>query len=466
MIRGDAGGDHSPARDRTASWRRLPRPRTASRSRSPGGSAVARIVVYLGLTSFFTDVSAEMVTAVLPVYLVLYLQLSPLAFGAVDGVYQGATVLVRLIAGAVADRWQRHRDVAAAGYALSALSKLGLLAAGAGWAPIALATAADRIGKGIRTAPRDAMIANSSPTARLGAAFGVHRAFDTAGAMLGPIVAFGILALAPGAFDAVFVSSFAAALIGLGVICLLVDNRTNAPRGGRVGRASACATHHRCPGCVRSGLLHGQLDGPVSFSTGLGLLRGAGFRVVVAAGAALGLATVSDGFVYLILQRRGELRPELVPLMYVGTALVYMVLAVPVGRLSDRIGRPRVFLAGYGLLLAVYLGLLLAAPGGTAMPLAAACLIALGAYYAATDGVLAALASALVPADVRATGLALLATSTSAARMGASLLFGALWAWAGVETAIGAFAAAMAGALLVAAVLLGRPPAPPGPPAT
>src|SRR5262249_36633556 len=129
--------------DRAESWRWVLRTRTAARRRAPRAWAIAPTVVFLGLTSFFTDISTEMVNAVLPIYLVVSLGLSPLTFGAVDAVYQGSSVLFRLLAGVVADRWQRHRDVAAFGYALSTLSRLGLLIAGAAWAPIATVIAVD-----------------------------------------------------------------------------------------------------------------------------------------------------------------------------------------------------------------------------------------------------------------------------------------------------------------------------------
>src|SRR5262249_22370723 len=162
-------------------------------------------VLFLGLTSMVTDISSEMISTILPLYLVFTLHLAPLEFGIVDGLYQGAAALVRVASGFVADRWRRHKEVAALGYALSAVCKLGILAAGSVWTALAGIVLIDRIGKGIRTAPRDALISLSSPQEELGTAFGVHRALDTAGAMIGPLVAFGLLALTPGAFDAIFV---------------------------------------------------------------------------------------------------------------------------------------------------------------------------------------------------------------------------------------------------------------------
>src|SRR5919197_383228 len=185
---------------------------------------VSRTVVLLGLVSLFTDISAEMVATVLPLYLVFNLGLSPLQFGAVDGVYQGAAALVRVAGGFVGDRWRRYKEVAAVGYGVSAVCKLAFLPVGAAWTALTWIVFIDRTGKGIRTAPRDALISLSTPRERLGTAFGVHRALDTAGAMLGPFVAFGLLAIAPLAFDAVFAVSFCFAIVGLLVIALFVRN--------------------------------------------------------------------------------------------------------------------------------------------------------------------------------------------------------------------------------------------------
>src|SRR5215216_3723551 len=196
------------------------------------GFGVSRNVVGLGFTSLFTDISSEMVSAVLPMYLVLFLRLSPLQFGLVDGLYQGVGALVKIAFGFAADRLARHKEVAFLGYALSAVCKIGLIAVGSAWGLLAAVVIADRTGKGIRTAPRDALISLSTPPSQLGLAFGVHRALDTCGAMIGPLIAFGLLSMLPNAFDAVFVASLSFAVIGLGVLGLFVENRAMlAPAG-------------------------------------------------------------------------------------------------------------------------------------------------------------------------------------------------------------------------------------------
>jgi MFS family permease len=374
-------------------------------------------VYFLGLTSLLTDVSSEMVTSILPLYAVFALGLTPLQYGLIDGLYQGAAALARLAGGVLADRWQRNREVAAVGYALSAVCKPALLAVGGVWGALAAVIALDRIGKGIRTPSRDALISLSSAPRRLGLAFGVHRAFDTTGALLGPIAAFAILALLPDGYDVVFVTSFCVALAGLAVLLLFVRNP-------------------RAPGVAR------PAEQP-SLQAAVGLLRAPRFRAVVLGVAALGLTSVADAFFYLRIQRDTSMSPSLFPLLYVGTAVTYLLLAIPAGRLGDRIGRGRVFLLGHGLLVAACLAPF-ALPSAAAGWSAWLTLALLGAYYACTDGVLMAAASAYLPAQLRASGFAIVTTSSGLARLVSSLLFGAVWNVWGIETALLWFAAGLA----------------------
>ena len=386
-------------------------------------------VLALGLVSMFTDVSAEMVTAVLPAYLVLGLHLSLTQYGVLDGLYTGATALTRLLGGYLADRFRRPKVVALVGYGLSALAKVGLLgAAGAG--SIGAVIAADRTGKGIRTAPRDALIAQSVPERDLGQAFGVHRSLDAVGAFLGPLAALGLLALAGTAdYRVVFVGSLCVALVGLVLLGLFVREPAT-PAGGAaaVGGPAVLSPQGR-PRVHR-------------------LLRAGTFRRLCVVAALLGLVTVGDGFVYLVLQDRDDLPVRAFPLLAVGTSLAFLVLAVPLGRLADRVGRWPVVVSGYGCLLTVYL-LLSAGSGPLWLVLAL-----YGAFYAATDGVLAALAVPLIPEPLRTTGLALLQTGQALAYVASSVLFGVLWQHVGVGTACLAAAGVALLLLPVCALLL------------
>ena len=386
---------------------------------------VSGTVWALGFTSLFTDVSSEMVATVLPVYLVLYLGLTPFQFGIVDGLYHGVTALLRLASGVAVDRAGRAKEIALAGYGASAVSRLALLAAGASWPLIAGVVAFDRAAKGARAVPRDVLISLSSRPDGLATAFGVHRALDSAGAMLGPLVALGILAALPNAFDVVFVTSFSVAVVGLGVLLLFVTDAERPPVPAAASVAPSAAGRR-------------VLEVP-------GLLR------LTVAATMLGAATVSDGFLYLLLQREAGFSPGLFPLLYVGTSGCYLALAVPAGGLADRIGRRRAFLAGYGLLGAAYAATL---QFGIGAPGVAACLLLLGAHYALTDGVLMALASGRLPPARRGRGLALLTTAASLARLLGSVLFGALWMRYGAATAVPVFLIALAAAMAVSAVLL------------
>jgi MFS family permease len=384
-------------------------------------------VFFLGLTSLLTDISSEMVTATLPLYLLLSLGLAPLQFGLIDGINQGASVLVRIASGLIADRWRRAKDVAAAGYSFSAICRIGLLLVGRNWTAISGVVLLDRIGKGIRTSPRDAMIAASVPSEKLGTAFGVHRAMDTAGAMLGPLLAAGLLALSPGAFDSVFIVSFCFAIMGVAVITLLVE----APASGTPATSSP----------------------PISAQVVSQLLARTDFRALVVISSALALATISDSFIFLTMQRKLDLSMSLFPLLYVGMTLVYMFLAIPIGRLADRWDRRKVFLAGYGLLAIAY-GLLMLP--GLPQALGLGILLLLGLYYAATDGVLAALASAILPEQWRTTGLAIMTTGIGLARFLASIGYGAIWTYLGPNQALGIFLVGLTLAVLFSSIFLNR----------
>ncbi len=389
---------------------------------------VSSTVIFLGLTSMLTDISSEMVTAILPLYLIYSLGLSPLQFGVIDGIQGGAASLVRVASGFAADRFGRYKELAVFGYGLSAACRIGLLVVGRSWALLGAIVFIDRTGKGVRTAPRDAMISLSTPPDQLGTAFGVHRALDTAGAVIGPLIAFGLLVLLPQGFHSIFVVSFCFALMGLAVLVLFVGN-----------------PGEQAP--AREEVL------PLTTRAIAQLLAVPQFAAVIAAAGALALATMSDGFVYLGLQKNLGFGLHDLPLLYVATSLVYMALAVPVGRLADRIGFKRVFVLGYLLLLVVYAALVLPGLGSAASLLV---ILAFGAYYAATDGILAALASSMLPAEVRATGLSLVMTATSLARLLASVLFGAIWVLVGVHAAVGVFAAGIVLAAVFAAVVLTR----------
>ena len=393
-------------------------------ARSPRRLAVPANVWGLGVTSLLTDVSSEMVLSVLPAYLVMTGGLAPLALGVAAGVHEGGPMLAAWAGGLIADRSGRRKLTAGSGYALSAICRLGWFAlSGRTITAIAALVLFDRVGKALRTAPRDAMISLSVPRSQLATAFGVHRALDAAGAALGPVLAFVLLWRLPRRYDVIFFASFVVAVLGVVALALLVDE---APQGGDAG-------------AERIHLASRDL---------FAVFSDAAVRPVLILATAFALVTISDAFIYLLLVQRSDAGPQWIPLLYTGTAVSFLALAVPVGYLADRIGGRSVFVFGHLLLVLAYA----AAFGGfNAWPWnAVTCVALLGAYYACSDGVLVGLASSVLPAAARAVGLAWVATGVSVGRLCSAIVFGVLWTRAGDRIAVAAFTAALILVLLAA----------------
>ncbi|MEJ0084586.1 MAG: MFS transporter [Pseudomonadota bacterium] len=393
--------------------------------RTPGTNPlpVSPVVLSLGFTSLFTDISSEMVNSLLPAWLVLHLHMSPMQFGVIDGLYNGfAIALLSLAAGYLADRSSRQKGVALAGYSLSGLCKLLLLGVAATWGWILLVVSLDRAGKGIRTAPRDALISLNTPASAYAMAFSVHRAMDACGSLLGPITAFALLAFLPGAYDAVWVTSFFFAVIGVAVLWLFVPKATATVAAAAAAEATRPAWS---PWKSRR------------------------FLALTACGALLAGTTISDGFLYLLLQQKSATPAGFFPLFYVITAAAYMVLSIPAGRLADRTSRSRVFLGGYAVLVVLYI-LLLFADQVSIVELVG-CLLLFGLYYAATEGILMALVSVVIPPAHRTSGIAIVGTAIGITKLLSSVAFGALWQGIGIRGAVITFVlilgAALAGSL-------------------
>ena len=396
------------------------------RQRDPArGARVTPVVVTLGFVSLLTDISSESVSAILPLYLTTVVGLSTVAYGFVDGLYQGVSAIVRIVAGWAADRGDRPKWIALVGYGLSAVAR-GFLLIASGFAAVTAVLSVDRIGKGIRTAPRDAMIAASSPSASLGRAFGVHRALDTVGATLGPLLAFGILWAVPGGYLSVLVVSLAFAILGVALLGLVVPDVRP--------RRAAARSRAELPRFRWRDVADPRLN-----------------RLLLVAGG-LAVLTVGDGFVYLALLDRGGFATRWFPLMYVGTNLAYLLLAIPFGRLADRFGRARVLVLGHTALLGTYL--CAAASNGAGTTVLA--LLLLGSFYAATDGVIAAVAGRLVRPAVRASGIAAAQTVVVVGRLAASTLFGLLWFAMGPQHALLLVAGLLAPAVLAGLRLVRR----------
>lgn len=394
--------------------------------RHGGRPPVGRVVLVLGTVSLLTDISSESVAAILPLYLTGVLGFSALAYGFVDGLHQGVSALVRLGGGWLADRTDRPKWVAFAGYALSAVARVFLLFA-AGLGSVSSVVAADRMGKGIRTAPRDAMISSATPTEHLGRAFGVHRMLDTVGAAAGPLIAFAILWAIPDSYTTVLVASLGFAVVGVALLGLFGPDQRIRPRD--------------------------RGDGPTPPPFRWKDLGDDRLRPLLLVAGLLGLLTVGDGFIYLALLDHGGFAGTWFPMLYVGTNIAYLIFAVPMGRLADRVGRTRVLVGGHLALVGAYLCATLPASTWVA---SVGTLVLLGLFYASTDGVIAALAGRLVPVQARTSGIAAAQTVVAVSRMVASFGFGFLWLLQGPRVALLVVAAVLVAAVVVAATQVAR----------
>lgn len=386
-----------------------------------GIRAVSSTVLTLGVVSMLTDISSESVAAILPLYITGVLGLSTIAFGFLDGIYQGVSAFARIAAGYTSDRVEQPKWVAFTGYAVAAVARVGLLFV-SGFTAIMAVITADRVGKGIRTAPRDALITATSRADNLGTSFGVHRMLDNIGAAVGPLLAFLILLIIPDGYQTIFAVSLAFALIGVAILAFVVPNVRTGARAGRHAATTDAAPKRRFD---------------------WGVITAGPMRRVLAAAGILGLLTIGDGFVYLVLQSRSDFAAQWFPLLYVGTNVAFLAFAIPLGRLSDRVGRAKVFVWGHVALLAAYVT--------AALPLAdiaatILCLIFLGTFYAATDGVLSALAAQLTTPETHATGIGAAQTVVALARFLSAVGFGFLWFAIGREASV----LVVAGVLLVA----------------
>lgn len=404
------------------------RPLRERGSTAPVRQRVASTVFLLGIVSMFTDISTESVNAVLPKYLIFVVGLSPQAFGFVNGLYNGISAVVRILGGWLADRADHPKWVAFAGYFASGLSRIGLLFAQSLTA-ISFIITGDRLGKGLRTAPRDSLIAASSPPDRLSRAFGVHRALDSLGAAIGPLIAFWILTVVIDGYRAVFVFSLGFAVVGLAVLLLVVPDVRPRHQASPPGNTAPAK------------------PGRVSFRS----LANPQLAKLVIAATLLGLLTVGDAFLYLALQLRDNYANNYYALLMVGMNASYLLVAIPLGRLADRIGRVRVFLGGHIALLVCYL----CAAGPYSGPaLSIGCLVMLGTYYASTDGILAALAGRIVEPSVRTSSIATAQTFVALAGFASSVVVGALWNRLGLQDAIRWFGVVLLVLVPVAALIM------------
>ncbi|HYA75220.1 MAG TPA: MFS transporter [Roseiarcus sp.] len=370
----------------------------------------------LGFVSLLMDVSSEMIHALLPIYLVTVMGASMGAIGLIEGIAEATASTAKVFSGALSDWLGKRKALTALGYGLAAIAKpVFPLATSIGW--VMAARFVDRIGKGVRGAPRDALIADIAPAELRGASFGLRQSLDTVGAFLGPAIAIGLMALTGSQFRVVF---WAAALPAfLAVALLLIAVRE--PAASRASR-------------------------PARFPLSAAALRqfGGAFWLVVGIAFVFTLARFSEAFLVLRAQGLG-LPVALAPMTFVTMNVVYALAAYPAGVLSDRFERMMIVTIGFALLIAADLALAFA--GGLA---GAALGVALwGLHLGMTQGVLSTLVADAAPASQRGAAFGIFNLASGLALLVASLVAGALW------DAFGARATFLAGAAFTALALIG-----------
>lgn len=376
----------------------------------PGG------VWALGFVSMLMDISSEMIHALLPVYLVTVLGTSALAVGVIEGVAEATASIVKVFSGALSDWLGKRKWLAAFGYGLAALTKpVFPLASSVGW--LVAARFVDRVGKGIRGAPRDALVADLAPAHLRGASFGLRQSLDTVGAFLGPGLAIGLMWLTANHFQTVFWIAVIPAMLSVAVIVFLVNDPAR--------HAATRAAHMPLSGTALRSL-------------------GTAYWITVAISTVFMLARFSEAFLILKAQAVG-LPIFLVPLVLVLMNIVYALTSYPIGVLSDRVGRLN--LLAFGLVVLIAADLVLGFAAGI---VGVACGVALwGLHMGCTQGVVSALIADTAPAELRGTAFGVVNLLGGAMLLVASILAGLLWDRAGAQATF------LAGAGFAAVALVG-----------
>lgn len=381
------------------------------------GLALPRTVVVLGLVSLLNDAASEMITPLLPIFLTATLGAGPAIVGLVEGLAEATASVLKLISGRLTDRGVPAKRLVIGGYALSNATR-PLIGLATGWAAVLLFRFLDRVGKGLRTAPRDALIAAAAGSEQRGRAFGFHRSLDHAGAVIGPLLAFGLLA-AHADLEHVFLAS---AVPGLLVVALLVFGLPAAP-------SIAPAATPR----FSWNSLHGRLQ-----------------AIIVAAGL-LALANVPEVFVVLWATQAG-MAVIWVPLVWAAASLAKMLIAYPAGILSDRLGRVPLLLGGWSTRVMMLMLLAFAQPGPVGVW---ALFIGYAATLALTEPAERALIGDHAAAGERGTAFGLYHLTSGLLILPGALIFGGLWQKLGSTTAF-AVAAALTGLAAIMLLSLAR----------
>ncbi|MGB8658443.1 MAG: MFS transporter [Candidatus Zixiibacteriota bacterium] len=374
---------------------------------------IPKNVLILGIVSFLTDVSSDMVYPLLPLFLSDVLHSSKVFIGLIEGVAESTASILKVLSGWLSDRLGKRKFLVSLGYSLSCLGKPVLSVVNTGWQVLGLRFL-DRFGKGVRTSPRDAMIADSTPPESRGLSYGFHRAMDSGGAVLGPLLAFVFLPLVNKNYRHLFLIASVPALLSVLVLIFFVKESKG-------------------------------LKEKVTSLTKLRLSQfQPKFKIFLLGATIFTLGNSSDAF--LFLRAKGlNIGVVYIPILWLVLNLVYALVSSPAGALSDKIGRKNVIISGLLIYALVYLGFAFASRSIHVWILFAV----YGLYYGLADGSMRAYVADLVEEDKRATAFGIYHGAVGLTALPASLIFGWLWQSAGVSIAFGIGAGLALIALLI-----------------
>ena len=362
-------------------------------------------ITVAGLVSFFMDMSSEMIYPLMPLFLSNVLGVNKSVIGLIEGIAEATASLLKVFSGWFSDRLGNRKWLMALGYGISTLSR-PFAALATGWQQVLGSRFIDRVGKGVRTAPRDAIIAESAERSHLGRAFGFHRAMDTMGAVVGPALAFFLLGIFSNDYRRVFWLSMLPGLIAVLLILFFIKEKKK--KGAPVYPAPEGPVHQTPAGAERPKLTMKHFDWR--------------FRFFVLIAALFAAGNSSDVFLILRAEQKG-VETTMIPVVYLFFNLVYSLSSIPAGMAADRFGKKRVLLAGFILFAVLYCGFAVADS-------AAAIWVLFGFYglfMGLTEGIQKAFLVTITPQDFKATAFGVYNTVTGVAMFPASLIGGWLW---------------------------------------
>ncbi len=401
---------------------------------------LSRPVWLLGWVSFFTDTASEMVYPLMPLFLTRVLGAGAMSLGVIEGVAEAANSVLKIVSGWLADRSGTPKRLVLAGYGLSSLVR-PLIAIVTTWPQVLMLRFVDRLGKGIRTSPRDAMLARLAPSDRRGRVYGFHRAMDHAGAVAGPLAASAYLYFHPEAYRSLFAWTLVPGIIVILILLRVPEQRRETVRAPVAPSAPSVPSAPSAPSAPGAPSAPRAPYAPVAPRARLARR----FYLAIAVILVFSLGNASDAF---LLLRLGDLGVASVwiPLLWSALHVVKMISSVIGGALSDRLGRRAMIALGWLWYAAIY-----AAFGYfTQVAIVIAIFLAYGLYFGLTEGVEKAWVADMAPADARGSAFGIYSAAIGFGGLGASLLFGAVW------TRVSPRAAFLTGAslALIASVLL------------